>query len=96
MRAFDNDELRRRVDEVLFYVWDPIGVANEPYARAEYESYVPYVLELVEKSEQPQPIVDYLDDVVRNRMALSPNLKHCRHAAELLLRHKKAINEGCA
>lgn len=49
MRTFDDRELSRRVDEVLYYIWDPIGVSEEPFARAEYESYVPKVLELVEK-----------------------------------------------
>jgi hypothetical protein len=96
MRAFNNDELRRRIDEVLFYVWDPIGVADEPYARAEYEGYVSDVLELVEKSEQSQPIADYLDHVVKSRMALSPNSEHSKLTAELLLRHKLAIKDGCA
>ena len=37
-------ELRRRVDEVLFYIWDPIGVSNEPCARGEYTGYVAPVL----------------------------------------------------
>jgi hypothetical protein len=46
MRTFDNDELRRRVDEVLYYIWDPIGVSDQPYARGEYEGYVPKVLQL--------------------------------------------------
>lgn len=36
----DGLELYRRVDEVLFYVWDPIGVANSPAARDEYYGYL--------------------------------------------------------
>ena len=34
-------ELYKRVDEVLHYLWDPIGVAEEPWARDEYYSYLP-------------------------------------------------------
>ena len=90
------DELLRRVDEVLFYVWDPIGVAGEPFARAEYDSYVPKVLELLVGTDFPQPITDYLASIVTDKMGFSPNLKHCEHTAELLLKHKKAIMEGCA
>lgn len=50
MRSFNKGELQRRVDEVLFYVWDPIGVSDEPFARGEYESYVPGIATLVEKT----------------------------------------------
>ncbi len=28
-------ELEKRIDEVLYYVWDPIEVSDEPCARAE-------------------------------------------------------------
>jgi hypothetical protein len=30
-------ELYRRVDEILYYVWDPIGLAASPAARNEYK-----------------------------------------------------------
>jgi hypothetical protein len=95
-RTSNPDELRRRVDEVLYYVWDPIGVADEPFARAEYDSYVPKVLELLTSQDDPTPIATYLDGVVSERMGLSSNLSHCKQVAELLQRHKRAIHEGCA
>jgi hypothetical protein len=95
-RIFNPDELQRRVDEVLFYVWDPIGVADEPCARAEYESYVPRVLELLVSQDDPSPIATYLADVISSRMGLSPNMSRCNEVAALLQRHKQAINEGCA
>lgn len=96
MREFDDKELSRRVDEVLFYVWDPIGVADEPYARREYESYVPKVCQLVEQNDNIAPISSYLAEIERDRMGLSPNRKQRNHTAELLLKHKQAIKEGCA
>lgn len=96
MRTFDNKELSKRIDEVLFYVWDPIGVSNEPFARAEYKSYVPEVLRLVEGSEKIKPISDYLSKIVTENMGLSSNQKHCDECAELLLRHKRAIKDGYA
>lgn len=95
-RKFNPDELQRRVDEVLFYVWDPIGVVDEPYARAEYESYVPRVLELLISQDDPSPIAAYLAEVIGSRMALSPNISRCNEVAMLLQRHKQAINDGCA
>jgi hypothetical protein len=35
--------MEQRVSEILFYVWDPIGVNGMPSCRDEYESYVPIV-----------------------------------------------------
>ena len=96
MRTFDNDELRRRVDEVLYYVWDPIGVSDSPYARGEYESYVPKVLQLVTDNDDIEPISAHLADIIRTRMALTPNKQGCDDAATLLLQHKSAIKDGCA
>ena len=96
MRHFDNEELSRRVDEVLFYVWDPIGVSPEPCARAEYESYVPKVRQLVDENDDIKPISAYLAGVERDQMELPPAKKHCDDTAELLLRHKRAIMEGLA
>jgi len=96
MRTFDNDELRRRVDEVLYYVWDPIGVSEEPFARGEYWDYVPAVLELVVKHDKTGPISDYLVAIAKTSMGLPPNKPHCDDTATLLLEHKKAIDQGCA
>jgi hypothetical protein len=96
MRQFDNNELSKRVDEVLFYVWDPIGVHPEPCARSEYDSYVPEIRRLVEQNDSSGPISAHLMKIVRDRMALSPNSKHCDHVAKLLLEHKRAIKEGLA
>jgi len=96
MRKFDNDELRRRVDEVLYDIWDPIGVNEEPYARAEYDSYVPKVFQLVLENNAVEPISSYLAGAVRTSMGLVPKKKKCDYAAQLLLSHKKAIEEGCA
>jgi len=36
-----------RVDEILYYVWDPIGVSGAPAARDEYDSYVPTIVEML-------------------------------------------------
>ena len=96
MAEFDDKELTRRVDELLYYVWDPIGVANEPYARGEYASYVPMVRQFVERNDEIRPISSYLATVVRDQMGLSPNNEQCDFTAELLLKHKQAIKDGCA
>ena len=96
MRQFDNNELSKRVDEVLFYVWDPIGVQPEPCARGECWSYVEDVCKLVDGYDDTAPISTYLATVVRDKMGLNPNRKHCDEVAELLLDHKKAIKDCLA
>jgi hypothetical protein len=96
MRTFGNDELRRRVDEVLYYVWDPIGVREEPFARYEYENYVPHVLQLLENHDDPEPISECLAGIVRTSMEFSPDKNRCDETAKLLLLHKQAIKQGCA
>lgn len=40
-------ELERRIDEVLYYVWDPIGVSDTPAARGEHSSYTMTILKYV-------------------------------------------------
>jgi hypothetical protein len=42
-----SDELHSRVDEILYYIWDPIGVAAEPSARDEYSRYVPELISIL-------------------------------------------------
>lgn len=96
MRQFDAGELARRVDEVLFYVWDPIGVSDEPYARYEYASYVPEVLRLVEQNDDPAPVSLHLAQIERDYMGMTPDKKRCDDTAALLLEHKKALRDGCA
>lgn len=36
-------EIETRVSEILYYVWDPIGINGIPACRDEYEDYVPIV-----------------------------------------------------
>ena len=96
MERFAANELEKRIDEVLFYVWDPIGVSNEPYARAEYRSYVTSVLGHVKYNKTANEIADYLCSIESESMGLTPNKENALKAAEVLIKHKEAIDEGCA
>ncbi len=94
MKKLINRQLQRRVDEVLYYIWDPIGVSDEPSARSEYESYVPKILQIVEENCDFQPISAYLADIISANMGLTPDKKRCDLTAEILLKYKKAIKEN--
>ena len=96
MRIFHPDELEKRIDEVLYYVWDPIGVSYYPHARGEYSSYVPGILQLVLANSPAEKISSHLSDVVRTQMGLIPDEEKGQLVADLILQHKDAIDSGCA
>lgn len=88
-----DEELYRRVDEVLHYIWDPIGVSDAPMARDEYYSYLPQVFSLLKANANSEQIANYLFEVSTNRMGLNGNRAHDHHVAEVLLDWKEIILE---
>ena len=85
-------ELYKRCDEVLHYLWDPIGVRGSPGARDEYYSYLPQVFALV-KNDGEDAIAEYLVTVERDRMALRPDPKRARDIARKLIEFRKWIHQ---
>lgn len=77
--------LYRRCDEVLHYMWDPIGVAGAPGARDEYESYLPHVFRLVLEGAEPDSICKYLVQIETEGMGLKPNVANAASTVEVLL-----------
>jgi hypothetical protein len=84
-------ELSQRVDEVLHYVWDPIGVARVPEARDEYSGYALRALGMLLESANTQQLVAFLLEIEGARTGLAPNTEHAQHVAELLLRWKSVL-----
>ena len=86
--------LYRRCDEILHYLWDPIGVRGAAGARDEYDSYLPRVFALV-MADPPDrtAIVDYLISVERDRMDTGPRAAKAEEIADALLDAKKWIFE---
>ena len=64
--------LSRAVDEVLHYLWDPIGVASFPEARDEYHGYLPHIFGMLKGGSIEDQHADYLGVVSTERMGLSP------------------------
>jgi hypothetical protein len=88
----DQMELYRRVDEVLHYLWDPIGVSSAPEARDEYQSYLPHVFSLLTGGASTQQIADYLDTVTTQSMGFSSvprGREHSRKVAAVLQRWRE-------
>lgn len=65
--------LLRRVDEVLHYRWDPIGVSDAPEARNEYARYVPQVFALLQSGADASRIASFLMEIITERMGMTPN-----------------------
>ncbi|HNY31515.1 MAG TPA: hypothetical protein PKO15_11565 [Fibrobacteria bacterium] len=86
LREFDQ-ELYQRIDEVVHYIWDPIGVSSEPAARDEYYSYLPQIFQLV-KSGDAAGIETYLKYISVERMGLSEDPESIKSTTEILLEWK--------
>lgn len=86
-------ELYQRIDEVLHYLWDPIGVAREPFARDEYAAYVPEVFGLVAEGAGEQKLMNYLLQVEGDAMGLAARPSHARRIAEMLVEWRDVLEQ---
>jgi len=68
-----NARLYRFVDEILHYIWDPIGVSGIAGTREEYQAYVPEVFRLLLDQADEQAIADHLGRVATERMGMKSN-----------------------
>lgn len=88
-----DEDLYRAVDEVLHYIWDPIGVAGMPQARDEYYSYLPQVFGRIKEGAAATDIADYLSKMSTEHMGLAENWGRDFKAATTLVEWKAAIDE---
>lgn len=88
--------LYRAIDEVLHYIWDPIGVSGMPQARDEYYGYMPHVFGLLLSGASTASIAAYLGETATNQMGLSANPQRDREVATVLVDWKLAIDEKLA
>jgi hypothetical protein len=90
------NELYRRTDEVLHYIWDPIGVAGVPEARDEYDSYLPHVFSLLINNPKAGEIQNYLITIEGNNMGLDVSVRsrnRAKEVEEILTNFRDAIYE---
>jgi hypothetical protein len=82
--------VHNRADEILHYVWDPIGIAGTPQARDEYDSYVPEVVRMLFAGADSETIAKHLHALETDHIGLTRFgmvSKATRRAAELLTTH---------
>jgi hypothetical protein len=92
----EQNELYQRVDEVLHYLWDPIGVSDVPEARDEYHSYAPHFLSLLIRRVEPEEITQFLIKTETETIGLSGTQKtqeKVKDVVELLIKYRDYIEE---
>jgi hypothetical protein len=62
--------IRVAIRHVFLSVWDPIGIADEPMAQDEYDSYIGRMFELLFAGADDYQLVSYLNWVTGERMEL--------------------------
>src|SRR5690625_2839778 len=67
------DSVRTRIDEILFYKWDPIRLSNSNISRDEYASYVKGVFEIALNSTSPDSLADHLTMISTEYMGVLGN-----------------------
>jgi len=92
LSAFES-ELGQRVDEVLHYVWDPIGVSNAPEARDEYSGYAMRVVGMLLESATAESLAAFLLEIEREGMGLTNRPEHAQSVAKLLVRWSRVLEE---
>src|SRR5262245_33706874 len=63
-------EIQEQIRQVLLQDWDPIGVADIPEARAEYDSYVGGVYRLLAQHAAPATVAAHLASIEGDQMGL--------------------------
>lgn len=84
-----NDELLKvlelRVNEVLYYFWDPLDVNETPEAREEYDIYVPPLVGMLVAKKSQDAIAEALAEIEIDDLGLVPgDPQDCKDVAEKL------------
>lgn len=77
--------LKTRIDEVLHYIWDPIGISDTPQVRDEYSRYANNVWQAVLEGKSKLEISAYLTTVTTKLMGLNTSKDHNDEVAEIVL-----------
>lgn len=87
----EEKNLYKRIDEILFYRWDPIGISDSDWPRNEYKTYVPQVFRIALENDDPEPITEYLCKVETDYLDMKGRKNFNMRIAEQILDIKNAI-----
>jgi len=82
-------ELYRKIDEILWNSWDPIGINDNECCRDEYASYTPYIVKLKLDGTDVVKIANHLCRLETVDMGITGNndliLAHCKEIAQKIV-----------
>ena len=76
--------LTARIRAVLLQRWDPIGIADEPAALDEYDTYIPEIRRMLAEGADVDRLAAFLSDAETRSMGLAGDLARARSTAEAL------------
>ena len=88
------ESLFTQVQEVLLEKWDPIYVIANDGFRDEYNAYVPYLMEMLERGTTAQELATHLDHIRVEIMGLWPRPEEAMETARELLRLSYIPQDG--
>jgi hypothetical protein len=86
-------ELFRRIEEVVHYIWDPIGISGQPQARDEYSNYMTAIFGRVKAGKEDE-IIEYLRWAASDNMGLQFDKEKAIEATRAMLDWKSYIEEN--
>lgn len=75
-------ELYKKIDEILWNNWDPIGVNDIEAIRNEYKSYVPYIVNLKVRGADIIKITNHLFQLESVTMGMVGSKDRCKEIAQ--------------
>lgn len=87
----DQMALYKRIDEILWKDWDPIGVFGASAARDEYRAYLPQVFRLVLGGATQKQIAEHLFALETDAIELSGDKQRCASVANLMVEAKSRL-----
>lgn len=73
------------IRRILMEEWDPIGVADEPFAQDEYDSYIPTIYRLLVEGADEYGIAWCLQQIADKEIGLRPDVDRAFRAAQRLI-----------
>lgn len=61
---------------VLVKEWDPLSIANEPFAQDEYNNYIPTIFRLLDEGADENKLTKHLEQLTTVSMGLSSRADH--------------------
>ena len=80
-------ELYKKVDEILWNDWDPIGI-NDSAPRDEYQGYVPEIFKMLIENKTEKEIAVRLNHIAINSMGIFGSFEHSKEIAKKLIDNK--------